>query len=84
MKFEKSVKLKCDNQATISIVKDPVHHDRTKHMEIDWHFIENRIENSEVQLVYNPTKEQLADILTKALLGPNFKELCNKLGMYNM
>ena len=35
MKFEKSVKLKCDNQATISIEKDPIHHDRTKHMEID-------------------------------------------------
>ena len=67
MKFEKSIKLKCDNQAIISIAKDPVHHDRTKHVEIDRHFRAKKIVNSEVQLVYTPTKEQLADILTKAL-----------------
>ena len=82
--FVKSIKLKCNNQVTISIEKDPVHHDRTKHVEIDRHFIAKNIENSEVQLVYTPTQEQLADILTKALQGLNFEQLCNKLGMYNM
>ena len=46
MKFEKSVKLKCDNQPTISIAKDPIHHDITKHMEIDRNFIAKKIENS--------------------------------------
>ena len=84
LEFEKLVTLKCDNQATISIAKDPVHHDRTKHVEIDRHFIAEKIENSEVQVIYTPTREQLADILTKALPGPNFEEICNKLGMYNM
>ena len=67
MKFEKSIKLKSDNQATISITKDPIHHDRTKHVEIDHYFIEKKIENSKVQLIYTLTREQLADILTKAL-----------------
>ena len=84
LEFDKSVTLKCDNQATISITKDPVHHNITKHEEIDRHFIAEKIENSEVQLIYPPTREQLADILTKALPGPNFEKLCNKLGMYNM
>ena len=84
MKFERSVKLKCDNQATISIAKDPVHHGRTKHVEIDRHFVAEKIENSEVQLIYTPTRDQLVHILTKALHGPNFEQLCNKLSMYNM
>ena len=39
MTFEKLVKLKCDNQSTICIAKDPVHHDIIKHVEIDRHFI---------------------------------------------
>ena len=56
MKFEKSIKLKCDNQAMISIANDPIHHDRTKHVEIDRHFIAEKIENSEEQLVYTPTR----------------------------
>lgn len=84
MEFGKTVKLKCDNQAAISIAKDPVHHDRTKHVMIDRHFIAEKIENSEVQVIYTPTREQCADILTKALQGPNFERLCSKLGMYNM
>lgn len=84
MEFEKSVKLKCDNQAIISIAKDPVHHDRTKQVEINQHFIAEKVENSEVQLLYTPSREQLADSLTKALLGPNFEEQCKKLGMYNI
>ena len=84
MKFKKSIKHKCNNQATISIAKDPVHHDRTKHVENDRHFIVEKIENSEVQLIYTPTQEKLVDILTKALHGPNFEQLCNELGMYNM
>ena len=57
MKFEKSIKLKCNNQATISIAMDPVHHDRTKHVEIGQYFIVEKIENSKVQLVYTPTQE---------------------------
>ena len=42
--IEKSMKMSCDNQATISIAKNPIHHDRTKHVEIDHHFIKEKIE----------------------------------------
>ncbi|KAA3476216.1 Cysteine-rich RLK (RECEPTOR-like protein kinase) 8 [Gossypium australe] len=84
MEFGKTVKIKCDNQATINIAKDPVHHDLTKHVTIDRHFIVEKIENFQVKVIYTLSREQCVDILTKALQGPNLERLYNKLGMYNM
>ena len=81
---KKPIKMLCDNQVAISIAKNPVHHDRTKHIEIDRHFISEKIEKAIVQLVYTPTRSQTADILTKALSRTNFKELSHKLCMYNI
>lgn len=63
----KPIKMFYDNQAAISIAKNPVHHDRTKHIEMDQHFILEKIEKAIVQLIYTPTGSQTTDILTKAL-----------------
>lgn len=74
----------CDNQASISIAKNLVHHDRTKNIEIDRHFISEKIEKWIIYLDYIPIKLQIADILTKTLSQPNFEELSHKMhDIYN-
>ena len=78
------MKVFCDNQSAINIAKNPVHHNRTKHVEIDRHFIKEKIENGTVSLLYTPTSQQIADILTKALPRKNFEDLSTKLGLINI
>ena len=78
------IKVLCDNQSAIVIAKNPVHHDKTKHVEIDRHFISEKIENNVINVKHVPSKRRLADILTKALHLPSFHEVSSKLGMSNI
>ena len=56
----KPVTIYCDNQSAISIGKNPVHHERTKHIEIDAHFTREKVLDGLLQLQYLPTSQQLA------------------------
>lgn len=61
------IKVYWDNKATISIAHNPVLHDRTKHVEVDKHFIKEKIDSGEICMSYVPTTNQVADVLTKSL-----------------
>ena len=56
-----------DNQACIAIAENPAHHARTKHIDVRYHFVRERIERQELVLDYVPSKENTADVFTKGL-----------------
>ena len=73
--------LYCDNKTTISISENPVQHDRTKHVEVDRHFIKEKIETGIVELPFVRSEYQLADILTKAVNSRSFEDILGKLSI---
>ena len=75
------MKLYCDNKAAIAIAHNPVLHDTTKHVEIDKHFIKEKIDEGVICLPYISTTEQVADILTKGLPKKQFENFISKLAM---
>ena len=82
--LDSPILLQCDNKAAISIMKNPVHHDQTKHVEIDRHFIKEELEEGMVKLVYILSNQQIANILTKALPRVIFGNLKSKLSMIDI
>ena len=78
-----NTKIFIDNQSTISIVKNPVFHQRTKHIEIRHHFIRDANEKHLIQVLKVPTEENVADLLTKGFDGTRFNYLVVHIGMAN-
>ncbi|GKE80817.1 hypothetical protein Tco_1550817, partial [Tanacetum coccineum] len=64
-----------DNESTISIVKNPVYHSKTKHIEIRHHFIIDSYEKKDIQVLKIHIDDNVADLLTKAFDGPRFNFL---------
>ncbi|KAK3716452.1 hypothetical protein RRG08_057375 [Elysia crispata] len=57
--------LNCDNQGAIALSKNPVHHQRSKHIDIRYHFVRNEISNGLMKVQYVPSEENPADVFTK-------------------
>ncbi|KAL0375548.1 UNVERIFIED_CONTAM: Retrovirus-related Pol polyprotein from transposon RE2 [Sesamum calycinum] len=82
-KQEEPTTIYCDNKSAIAITKNPVQHNRTKHIDIKYHSLREATTRGEIELKYCSTEEQLADIFTKALPRNKFEELRMKIGVYH-
>jgi hypothetical protein len=75
------MKLYCDNKVAIDISHNPVQHDRTKHIEVDNHFIKEKLDSHIISLPFIRSVEQVANILTKAVASKSFEENLEKIRM---
>eukprot|EP00253_Pinus_taeda_P027580 PITA_27580 len=71
----------CDNQSCITLMENPVFHDRSKDIEIKYHFIRDYVQKGVIKLGYISTNEQVANIFTKALPRGKHVYFRDKMGV---
>jgi hypothetical protein len=76
---ESEMKLFCDNKTSIDIAHNPMQHDQTKHVEVDRHFVKEKLETKIISMSFVQSNEQLANILTKPVVSRIFSEIVDKL-----
>ena len=84
VKHVKPALMYCDNQATLHIAANLLFHERSKHIEADCHVARNKILEGTLKTFYVSTKDQLADVFTKAVGVESFLKLIKRLGVINI
>jgi hypothetical protein len=75
------VELKVDNKSALALAKNPVFHERSKHIRIKYHFIRDCLEDGSIKASHIATTDQLADILTKSVGNSKFQEMRERIGL---
>ena len=78
------MKLYCDNKLAINIAHNSIQHDRTKHVEVDRHFIKEKLDSGLICTPFVSSNDQLVDVLTKVLPVTVFHSMISKIGMHNI
>jgi hypothetical protein len=76
-----SIVIHCDNQSCVKLSENPLFHDKSKHIEIKYHYIRDMVQRKAVHVQYLSTHEQVADVFTKPLVKMKFEYFCERLGM---
>ena len=80
----KATPLLCDNSAAVLLSADQSFHNRTKHLDVRYHWIRERVDRGELIVGQIATADNIADVFTKALPGPQFLNLRKCLGISDM
>ena len=77
--IKKATVVFCDNVSAVYMSSNPVHHKRTKHIELDIHFVRERVQLGELRVLHVPTGEQFTDVMTKGLPTASFESFRSNL-----
>lgn len=79
IKLENLIKLLIDNKSTISLTKNPIAPEKSRHIEIMFHLFKDQVINEKLEVMYCPTEEQMVNMLIRAIKRLQFIELRKKL-----